>query len=506
MNGCTKRFIDYNIDQNYMIPLDTTKAFPEGSYPRFIVQIIEQCVNEITFYPDETDKGGAAAHNPKAILSLLFYGFSQGVFSCRKIAHACEHDITYMFLSGFSTPDHSTISRFMQKFPDQISDIFSKVLYIGVNLGYVDYKLTATDGTKIIANASEYFSGTIEDFEKRVKKLKKRIDRLLEKSRATEDQEDKADLEQRIEKLEKISDKISTFLEDTDKITKKDGKEVKQNITDKDARTMRLNGKGYKPGYNGQVTVDVKNGLVVASDITNQANDINQFKPMMELTEKLAPPQWKEEIKNAIHLADNGYDSVDNMIYAQAKGLNILVAPGTTKDLFRENPQKENKEETIGSKHCKKEKTATGYRLTCPGGQVLTAWLIRMCKGDTQCEFTIENLELCMTCPFFNDCVGKLKDPRKKTFRIKKEILDNLDLIQDNHTKIRSEEGKKLYSKRMGAVEKVFGHIKENLGFRRMLVRGQEKVGLAWNMICTTYNLQRIFNLMFPDRQKTVCT
>ena len=55
--------------------------------------------------------------------------------------------------------------------------------------------------------------------------------------------------------------------------------------------------------------------------------------------------------------------------------------------------------------------------------------------------------------------------------------------------------GKQLYRLRKQTVEPVFGIIKQALGFRRFLLRGQEKVSLEWTLISTSYNLKRLFKL-----------
>ena len=61
--------------------------------------------------------------------------------------------------------------------------------------------------------------------------------------------------------------------------------------------------------------------------------------------------------------------------------------------------------------------------------------------------------------------------------------------------KTASDEGQIIYSKRMPTIEKIFGHLKKNTGFRSFNVIEMEKV----KTICTSYNLKRIFNL---EREK----
>ena len=56
-------------------------------------------------------------------------------------------------------------------------------------------------------------------------------------------------------------------------------------------------------------------------------------------------------------------------------------------------------------------------------------------------------------------------------------------------------EGKALYGLRKQTVEPVFAIIKQAIGFRRFLLRGQEMASLEWTLVTTSYNLKRLFNL-----------
>jgi hypothetical protein len=61
--------------------------------------------------------------------------------------------------------------------------------------------------------------------------------------------------------------------------------------------------------------------------------------------------------------------------------------------------------------------------------------------------------------------------------------------------RLATAKGKQLYGPRKQTVEPVFGIIKETIGFRRFLLRGQEKVELEWTLMSTSYNLKRLFKL-----------
>ena len=58
---------------------------------------------------------------------------------------------------------------------------------------------------------------------------------------------------------------------------------------------------------------------------------------------------------------------------------------------------------------------------------------------------------------------------------------------------LASAAGRAKYNLRQQTVEPVFGIIKEAMGFRRFLLRGLAKVSLEWELVCTAYNLKRLF-------------
>ena len=45
---------------------------------------------------------------------------------------------------------------------------------------------------------------------------------------------------------------------------------------------------------------------------------------------------------------------------------------------------------------------------------------------------------------------------------------------------------------RKQTVEPVIGIIKAAMGFRRFSMRGYEKAGLKWTLVCLAYNLKRL--------------
>ena len=96
-----------------------------------------------------------------------------------------------MYVSGFCTPDHSTICRFLNNNTENLKSIFVQLLFFADEMGYLDYSTLAIDGTKIKANASKDFTGTIGAFQKKKNKLEEKIEKSINKQKTTDDLEER---------------------------------------------------------------------------------------------------------------------------------------------------------------------------------------------------------------------------------------------------------------------------------------------------------------------------
>ncbi|MEI6085060.1 MAG: transposase [Verrucomicrobiota bacterium] len=67
--------------------------------------------------------------------------------------------------------------------------------------------------------------------------------------------------------------------------------------------------------------------------------------------------------------------------------------------------------------------------------------------------------------------------------------------VEQMRHRLRTPAGRTLYRLRQQTVEPVFGIIKEALGFRRFLLRGQAGADLEWTLVCLAYTLQRLHRL-----------
>lgn len=484
-----KRFYLYNPDQFLMLNFNPEKTFPEDTFERFVVNTLKEMDLKEFETTTEKDFGGRNSYHPKSYLGLIYYGYSNGVFSSRRLSDLCSFDYRYMFVSGGATPHHSSISRFLNKYSSEIVKIFSKILYIAENLGYRDFKQEVVDGSKIKASAGKKFSGTLEDFKKREIRLEKKIKEAIEKQQKTDKDELKEYWNKKQERFEKEKEKIKNFLLSAEEIYTQNGKETRQNITDPDSRIMKMKEGGFKEGFNVQITASTQNGIITGCDINNNACDIPSFIEMYNNALNSTSEENKELVKKAIWTGDNGYYSVDNILFCKENDVDAYISDSQDKEIYKDEDIKEITLEN----GCIVKKENGVVNLFCQNKKALKLYKERKTNGDRSNVYRIEKKEECENCPMYKDCRGK--STGEKEFWVKKKILDNIETIHEMKNKIRTEEGRMIYSKRMPTIEKIFGYIKNAINFNRFLVRGLEKVKTVWAIICSVYNLKRIYNL-----------
>jgi len=103
-----------------------------------------------------------------------------------------------------------------------------------------------------------------------------------------------------------------------------------------------------------------------------------------------------------------------------------------------------------------------------------------------------------------NFCIDKTKGASKKSLEERSKNLHVsktfLRQRQEMQVRIQSEEGILLRANRSIQVEGAFGVLKEDMGFRRFLMRGKVKVQIEFVLLCMGYNLNKFHNKIQSGR------
>lgn len=342
-------------EQGLLMPYDLCDWLPEDHLARFIVDITDK-LDFRNVYRQYQGKG-TAAYDPKLLLSLLFYGYSTGIFSSRKIEAATYDSVAFRFIAGNQHPDHDTIATFRKRFLGEIRGWFKEILLIGKELGLVKLGNIYIDGTKIQANASRHKAMSYEYMKRLEEQLEGEIDKLLELAN-TQDEKEKdqqlaipEELKRRKERLEKIKlakEVVEARAAERYKVEKKEydqkmarrqeqeentGKKPKgkipkepdstplasdqYNFTDPESRIMKTS-RGFDQCYNAQAAVN-EDMLIVGGYSNPHGNDKQEFIPVVN-----SVPGELGIITAAV--ADTGYFSENNVLKVQGQEIEPIIA------------------------------------------------------------------------------------------------------------------------------------------------------------------------------------
>jgi len=333
------RFKPYDPEKPLLLAPDMRKWLPEDHLALFISDVVDAL--DLSEIADKYYRfhGGQPAYHPAMMLKLLFYGYCIGVRTSRRIEQKTYEDVGFRVLSCDTHPDHSRISDFRKRHLKEISRLFVQVLEICKESGLVKLGHVALDGTKLKANASRHKAMSYGRMKKREPELAAEVDRLLEEAEALDQQEDKKygkgkrgdelpkELRFKQARLAKIRQAKQALEEQARKkaieADKLDGDDNppsggesdssnppvgvpmdkdQRNFTDPESRIMLDNAtKAFVQGYNAQAGVDCSSQVIVAADVTQQANDKQQLVPMVDQIEDNLG-----EIPDRV-LADSGY-------------------------------------------------------------------------------------------------------------------------------------------------------------------------------------------------------
>ena len=142
-----KPFKASNRNQPFLLPPSIQDWLPKEHLSRFIVEIVEQL--DLSKIASQYSGKGKDAYHPQVMLSLLFYGYTTGVFSSRKIEKATYDSVAFRYISANTHPDHDTIATFRKRFLSELSELFVQILSIAQEMGVLKVGKVSLDGTKV---------------------------------------------------------------------------------------------------------------------------------------------------------------------------------------------------------------------------------------------------------------------------------------------------------------------------------------------------------------------
>ncbi len=91
-------FKHHSVHQQELFTITLNDLISANHFSRLIDSVVEKL--EISEIISQYRGGGTSSYHPKMLLKILFYGYLNNTYSCRKTAKAVKKNIYFMWLSG----------------------------------------------------------------------------------------------------------------------------------------------------------------------------------------------------------------------------------------------------------------------------------------------------------------------------------------------------------------------------------------------------------------------
>ena len=510
-------FRSYDPDQTLLFPQRIDRDIPKDDPVRILKSVIESL--DLSGFKKLYHERGRSPYHPKMMLMVILYSYMNNVYSCRKIEKLLYRDIYYIWLSGYQKPDFATINRFRNRVKNEIGHIFTLLVLILVEKGFVTLEVEYLDGTKIESKANKYTFVWRKSVERNREKLLEKIRVLLQQINEQMAQDKAADvdtLELTPQTLCEISKEFKEALGSAPEAKTKEEKAAQRgknkmfkelerhgeklaeynsrleqmegrnsiSKTDPSATFMRMkedamcNGQ-TKPGYNLQISSE--NQFITDFALFPNPTDTLTFIPFLGSF----PGRYGRFPKRVV--ADSGYGSEENYRFMDEAGIEGFVKynrfhlehrPRYKPDTFHPDSLYYNEE---------------GDYYICPMGQRMsrTGTLQTRTEGGYISQSACYRAIRCKGCPL--RCLCYKAKANQRTIRVNHRLNAYKRKACELLT---SEEGIKERGRRCIEPEAVFGQMKSNMAYRRFRHMGKDKVVMDFTFFAIAFNTKKLCSMM----------
>ena len=510
-------FRSYDPDQTLLFPQRIDRDIPKDDPVRILKSVIESL--DLSGFKKLYHERGRSPYHPKMMLMVILYSYMNNVYSCRKIEKLLYRDIYYIWLSGYQKPDFATINRFRNRVKNEIGHIFTLLVLILVEKGFVTLEVEYLDGTKIESKANKYTFVWRKSVERNREKLLEKIRVLLQQINEQMAQDKAADvdtLELTPQTLYEISKEFKEALGSAPEAKTKEEKAAQRgknkmfkelerhgeklaeynsrleqmegrnsiSKTDPSATFMRMkedamcNGQ-TKPGYNLQISSE--NQFITDFALFPNPTDTLTFIPFLGSF----PGRYGRFPKRVV--ADSGYGSEENYRFMDEAGIEGSVKynrfhlehrPRYKPDTFHPDSLYYNEE---------------GDYYICPMGQRMsrTGTVQTRTEGGYISQSACYRAIRCKGCPL--RCLCYKAKANQRTIRVNHRLNAYKRKACELLT---SEEGIKERGRRCIEPEAVFGQMKSNMAYRRFRHMGKDKVVMDFTFFAIAFNIKKLCSMM----------
>jgi transposase len=440
-------------------------------------------------------QAGRAAWNPRLLLSIWLYSYSEQVTSAREIERLMEYEPGLMWLSGLGEVNHHTLSDFRAEHQKELKKLLAELLGVLSKEGLVKLQLVAHDGTKVRAQAGADSFRRQATLDQEIAKAQQMVEELERQRQAEGEQEggnrrrqaaQQRAARERLEKMQLAAEELKKIREGKDNEKERQGARV--SLTEPEARLMKHGDHAIAPSYNVQLSTDAEHTIVVGVHVTQCSSDSGSLLPGMEEVKAMMGEYPKEAAADGAFTNQPSivkmkekeiefYGSLSSVETRQAGAMKAAgIDPAYAPSAFVIVEQKKS--------------------LQCPAGKRLEYVRQSKKRDDIYHQYQAQGSD-CSQCEFQKKCCPN-HAAQGRTVSVR--ITEKAEVAQFRD-KMKGEEARKKYRQRGAVAEFPNCWIKEKFGMRKFRLRGWRKATTEaiWGVIA--YNAAQWVRLSWRPKR-----
>ena len=472
-----RKLIPIDRSQNRWVPMVVEALIPEDHKARGIWELTGRL--ELGRYSHKIrsaeGSAGRAAWDPRLMISLWLYGYSEGITAARELERAMEYEPGLQWLSGMEVINHHTLGDFRVEHGEELNELFAQLLVVLEQVGLVRLERVMHDGTKVRAQAGG-------DSFRREKTVREKLVQARElvredpggmgdqrreaaQKRARREREER--LNQALQELEKIR---------ASKHSEEDKQQARVSVSEPEARMMKHGDDAIAPSYNLQVSTDAKAGVIVGADLSQHSEDAHGLEPAVEVVKENLGRQPQQMV------ADGGFTNRETIEKMEARGIDFI---GSLPDP-RQRSEAAMKSVGIDPRFAPHFFLfqPESNRMECPAGKPMHYVGQSRKRGHHYRQYRAEGKD-CQVCPYQQPCCPRAPWKGRMVSRLEKEHA----VVAKFREKIARPEVQAIYRQRGAVAEFPFAWIKEKFGMRKFQLFGIAKARLEAVWACLAHNV-----------------
>lgn len=426
---------------------------------------------------------GRPAWDPRLLVSIWVYAYSEGIGSAREIERLMEWEPGLQWIGGLDKVNHHTLSDFRVEHRQALDDLFVQMLALLESEDLLSLERVMHDGTKIRAQAGA-------DTFRREKTLREHLEQarqLVESMGDPRQEETRRDgreaarergARQRVERLDKALEAWETLAAATGNPEQREQLRVSE--TEPEAQRMKHGDNSIAPSYNAQITTEATNKIIVGAHLSSSSSDSQSLMPAMNVVKENCGKLPAQVV------VDGGLTNRDTIISCAEKKIDLI---GSLPDPV-ERSAAAMKSQGIDPAFApwQFQIINNGKQLQCPAGKLLRYVRQSHKRGDVYWQYGASGKD-CKVCKYQPKCCPK---SLARTVSIRQTERPEVAAFRK---KMEADESKAIYKQRGPVAEFPNAWIKEKLGLRKFRVRGMQKAATELIWACLTYNVMQWIRL-----------